>query len=135
MNFGVFDFLGAFGSPVEAIAYAKLFWPDCVEVDGMVLRSDVVEDEMDVLRLREVLQKWNGDISKTECSFNLIEIPCGVFGKRSGESSDALDEQLARILAEMWHARLIQKYPNRIFSVILEHDNDGTVFVTFCQVK
>lgn len=132
-NFGVFDFIGAFGSPLEAIAYAKLFWPDFVWVDEMLLRSDAIEDESDVDRARQALQQWNGDLGKTESSFNRLEIPSGIFGKMAGESSDAIDEQLAQTLVEMWKARLSQVFPDRKFSVTVEQESDGEVSVTFCQ--
>jgi hypothetical protein len=134
-NFTVLDFLGAFGSPVEATAYAKLFWPDFVEVDGMLLRSDVIEDESDVERARDALQKWNGDLEKTECSFNRLEVPSGIFGKRAGVSSDTTDDQLAQLLVEMWGARLCQTYSDRKFSVKLERVPNGDRSVTFCQVR
>jgi hypothetical protein len=132
-KFGVFDFLGAFGSPLEAMAYSKLFWPDCIDIDGMVIRKDVIEDEADLKRIRDVLQRWNGDIAKTEYTFNRLEVPCGVFGKRAGESTSKLDDELAQILAEMWRARLMQLYPDRKFMVTLDRDADGTVVVSFCQ--
>jgi hypothetical protein len=134
-NFDVSDFIFAFGSPLEALAYAKLFWPDFVQVDEMLLRSDVIEDESDAERVRQALRQWNGDSEKTQRSFNRLEIPAGIFGKRAGESSDASDEQLAQILVEMWDARLSRRYPDRKFSVTLERESDGDVSVTFCQTR
>jgi len=132
-NFGVLDYLYAFGSLIEAMAYAKLFWPDFLVVEEMVIRADVIENEADRNRIREVLHKWNGDIAKTECSFNRLEVPCGVFGKRAGEGSPELGNELAQTLAEMWHARLSQLYPDRTFTVSLERETDGNTCITFCQ--
>ncbi len=132
-NFIVSDFIHAFGSPLEAMAYAKLFWPDFVQVDEMLLRSDVIEDAGDAERARQALRKWNGDLEKTERSFNRLNIPAGVFGKRINESSATIDEQLAEILVEMWEARLRQKFPNRKYLVILERESDGEVSVSFYQ--
>lgn len=134
-NWGILDFLWAFGSPVEATAYAKLFWPDFVPVDEMLLRSDVIEDGSDVERVRKALQEWNGDLEKTECSFNRLEIPSSIFGKRAGESSHETDEQLAQLLVEMWEARLNRKFPNEKFSVRLERESDGDISVTFCKMR
>ncbi len=132
-NFGVFDFIGAFGSPLEAMAYTKLFWPELVQVDEMLLRSDVIEDENDANCARQALQQSNGDLEKTERSFNRLEIPDGIFGKRASESSDAIDEQLAQTLVEMWEARLIQNFPDRKFSITLEKESDGVMSLTFFQ--
>ena len=38
-NFGVSDFLAAFGSPVDALLYLRLFWPEFVCFEGMVFRQ------------------------------------------------------------------------------------------------
>lgn len=36
IGFNYFDFLHAQGSPFNALFYSQLFWPEFVEVDGMV---------------------------------------------------------------------------------------------------
>ena len=132
-NFSVLDFVYVFGSPLEAAAYARLFWPDFVQIDEMVLRSDVIEDERDAQRVRRAFGRWIGDLRETERSFNRLVIPDDVFGKRIGESSDAIDEQLAETLAEMWKARLSQLFSDREFLVTLDRESDGELSVTFCQ--
>lgn len=134
-NFNVVDFLSAFGSPVEALAYSRLFWPDFTQVDKAILRSDVVEDDSDIDRVRSALITSGCSVSKTESSFNRLDIPCGIFGKRSGDSSSALDEQLAGALVEMWRARLQQVYPSRRFVVTSEREDDGEIFISFHQAE
>ena len=86
-NFNVFDFTYAFGSVLEAMAYAKLFWPDYVQVDGAILRSDIVDDEVDVSKVRQALCESNFDLQRTECSFNRLYIP-----------EDFLEQGLARVV-------------------------------------
>ena len=115
------------------MTYAKLFWPDFVQVDELLLRSDIIEDESDAQRVRQALRQWNGDLVKTERAFNRLDIPAGVFGKRISESNDLIDEQLAETLVEMWDARLNQVFPDRKFLVILERESDGEMSVTFYQ--
>jgi hypothetical protein len=51
-GFDLFDFIHAHGSPVDALLYSALFWPEFVEVDGAVLASDVIEGEADLARVR-----------------------------------------------------------------------------------
>lgn len=134
-NFNVFDFTYAFGSVLEAMAYTNLFWPDYVQVDGAILRSDIVEDEVDVKKIRQALCESNFDIQGTECSFNRLDIPDDIFGARAGESSDEIDEQFAHVLVDMWEARLKQIYPQFQFSVVLDTESDGTVYITFYRVR
>ena len=38
-NFNAYDFISAFGSPLEAVMYSKLFWPDFIEIKGMVIST------------------------------------------------------------------------------------------------
>ena len=135
-NFGVLDFVGAFGSPLEACAYGKLFWPDLIELDGMVFRRDVLEDELDASRIGECLRRYDGDRAKTEASFNLLEIPSSVFGRRSGESSDDVDSKLAELLGETWRARLRSVFPERSFVVEVDTSPpNGEATVTFYQAR
>ena len=140
-NFIFCDFIHAFGSPLEALLYAKLFWPDFAQVDGMIFRSDVIEDKSDADRTRRALQKLGGDLEETERSFNRRYVPSDIFIEKPGaeggfDGSDEMHEQLAQILVEMWEARLKQAFPDLHFSVILEpRDSTGEVSVTFCQKR
>ena len=52
-GFGVFDFLHAEGSPLLAIFYSWLFWPEFVEIDGMVFLKETIEDDADRNRVAE----------------------------------------------------------------------------------
>ena len=134
-NFNVFDFTYAFGSVLEATAYDKLFWPDYVQVDGVLLRSDVVDDETDAGKVRQALRKSSFDIRGTECDFNRLYIPDDLFGKRACESSDEINKHFAHMLVDMWEARLKQKYPKYQFSVVLESDSGGAMSVTFYRIR
>ena len=134
-NFSVLDFVAAFGSPFDALLYAHLFWPEFVEVDGMVLRKEMVEDAEDIAKVKDALQRFEGDKSKTEESFNLVEIPSGIFSQRIDNTSDEEDGCLASILADMWKARLQQLFPDRGFQVTIltPDESGGEVAVTFRQ--
>lgn len=132
-NFGVSDFLSAFGSPVNAVMYLRLFWPEFVCFEGMVFRQDVLEDDEDRHRALEALDRYGGDKTMTEQSFNLVDIPCGVFSRHAHESSDDIDEYLVGKLVELWTHRLAVWSPERKFIVeaVPPEENDGERGVVF----
>ncbi|MCI0530192.1 MAG: hypothetical protein L0Y56_22340 [Nitrospira sp.] len=135
-GFNVFDFLHAEGSGLEALMYARLFWPEFIEIDDMVFLKETVENEDDRKRVGEAFEYYEKDRCKTEQSFNLVEIH-SLFGRRSGETTDAEDRQLAELLAEMWRYRLQLLYPYRRFLVeVLEPEQTGgEVAVMFYQSR
>jgi hypothetical protein len=90
-GFNFFDLLHLVGSPLDALLYAQLFWPDFIEIDGMVFLKQMIEDEDDKARLSQALKRFNGDKTQVEKSFNLVEIPY-LFGKRLMESTDDEDD-------------------------------------------
>jgi hypothetical protein len=136
-SFDLRDMIYAFGSPVEALMYSGLFWPEFVEIDGMVFLKGTIEDEEDYERLKEVFVKHNRDTARTEQDFNLVEVPSDLFGRRAGETTEQEDHWLADRLAEMWRARLNLLYPSRDFIVeVLEpEETGGDIGIVFFQSK
>lgn len=132
-NFGVSDFLAAFGSPVDAVMYLRLFWPEFIRFEGVVFRQETLEDEDDRREVREGLRRYAGDKTRTEQSFNLVEVPCGVFSRGAAESSDEVDRFLVEKLVELWKCRLAVAFPNQEFVVeaIPPEENAGERGVTF----
>lgn len=133
-RFGIHDFVSAFGSPVEAIAYGKLFWPDFVEVEGMVFLASMVEDESDEQRVREALGQCIANRAEVQKSFNLLEVPSGIFGKRACESSNEVDEELARLIGTTWKCRLATEYPDRSFVVEVSCELNDEPTVSFHEL-
>ena|ERR1700726_16404 len=115
-GFNFLDFMHAEGSPFEALVYSRLFWPRFVEIDGMIFMAGSFEDEDDLSRLSQALATYGGDRLKTEKSFNLFTIS-SLFGRRIGETTDEEDGCLLERLAQMWHSRLRQVFPERCFVV------------------
>lgn len=133
-NFNAYDFISAFGSPVEAVMYSKLFWPDFIEVNGMIIRSDVIDDESDRRRIIEELKLCNDDARQVEYSYNRLDIPYGIFAtRRAYECSEIILKEMLKTLVEMWRSRLSQLFQDRRFNVAIEIDDDGTYFITSCQ--
>jgi hypothetical protein len=49
-GFTALDFVGALGSVGNALLYSRLFWPEFIEVDGMVFIKDYVDDLARIIR-------------------------------------------------------------------------------------
>lgn len=86
----------------------------------MILWSDAVE-AYGVERIRSVLQHYDGDLARTERSFNLVEVP-HLFGNPdpTGEIDDGLWDDLTRSLRDMWECRLRFLFPGREFKFELD---------------
>jgi hypothetical protein len=134
-NFNVLDYVYAFGSPLQALMYSKLFWPEFIEIEDMVFLKDRMEDEDDRRAVLKVLEQHEGNRSKTEQAFNLFEIPQDMFGKKMGETTEEEDRYLAEILVEMWQCRLQMLFPNRSFKVMLltAEETAGEIGILFYQ--
>ena len=132
-NFNVLDFVSAFGNPLEALAYSKLFWPDFLEFEGMIFLKDFVEDEEDRSKIRGALSEF-GSSKEVEKSFNQFLIPEIFF---SAHYSDAKEEEalyLAELITAMWGARLAQLFPNKKCVVQLqlpEETGEGPTIIVF----
>lgn len=124
-RFNYFDFLHAHGSPLDALFYSRLFWPEFIEIKEMVFLKEMIEDDDDRARLDRALEYYDGDKTRTEQSFNLAEIPY-LFGKNISETNLEEDLMLTERLAEMWRYRLQMIYPERKFIVqILSAEDTG----------
>ena len=130
-NFDMLDFVAAFGSPLQALMYSRLFWPEFVELEGMVFLKESMEYEDDRRRLAEALEHYGGDLTRTEQSFNLLEVPSMLFTSYEARQQTTEEEDLwlAQRLAQMWHACLSHRYPGREFVVeVLEEAEEDTGF-------
>lgn len=134
-NYNVLDFIGGFGSPFEALIYSRLFWPEFIEIDGMVFLKETIESPDDRERLSAAFEKCDRNPRATEKSFNLVEVPSTLFGPRVGETTEREDRLLAERLVEMWRARLETVFPGRPFIVRLvePEESGGDVGVIFHQ--
>jgi hypothetical protein len=132
-NFNVLDFVGAYGSPLLALAYAKLFWADFVEFKEMIFLSDNLSDDGKE-KIEELL---NNDYKNQviEKSFNLIEVPSDIFGKNAGDTYDEEDYQLAKILKQIWTCKLEIDFPTKEFQIeiLSPEETGGEVGIIFFQ--
>jgi hypothetical protein len=134
-GFHYFDFLHACGSPLHALFYSGLFWPQFIEFEGMIFLEGTIEDESDRQRVREAFRQYGGDRTKTEQSFNSVEVP-SLFGGRAAETTEREDEFLASRICAMWTARLRELFPDRRFVVEMQRADEtgGEIAVRFYQL-
>ncbi len=121
------DFMHRHASPLDAFFYRTLFWPDFIELEGMVFFSSAVDWQRD--RIQPVLQQYEGDRERTERSFNLVEVPY-LFGNPdpSGDIDDDLYVELARQLSEVWEARVTSMFPGRSFKFEIDEEDASLWF-------
>lgn len=133
-NFTVLDFVGAFGSPLMALGYAKLFWPEFIEFKGMVFFAEDFDSDMQK-RVTDMLEQDNLAANEIEQSFNLFEVPSIFFAQYAGDTDEEQDEDLAEILARMWKCKLETDFPEKDFSVrvLSPEESGGEVAVSFSQ--
>jgi hypothetical protein len=132
-NFEVLDFVSAFGSPLEALAYSYLFWPDFIEFEGMIFHESVIENEDDRSRIRAALPRLRTG-EEVEKSFNQFLIPDDLFSAGLSTTSEAENIFLAERLADAWRARLTVLFPNKkcVVEVELEEENnEGPTIIVY----
>lgn len=132
-NFNVLDFVSAFGSPLDALAYSYLFWPDFVEFEGMIFLKTLIEDEEDLSQIRRALAKFRTR-KEVEESFNRFVVPDSFFSAGLSTASDEENICLSQRIAEMWEARLARLFPNKKFIVEVqpqEETKDGPTLVVY----
>lgn len=134
-GFNPLDFIHAIGSPLEALLYGRLLWPEFTELEDMVFLRETLEDEDERDRVQRVLRKYENDRSRTERECNLVELPY-LFGNRSGELDAEGYDFLANLLMDTWRWRLGALFPSRQFVThrYREADVPGPAF-TFYQPR
>ena len=131
-GFRLRDFIYAEGSPVDALLYSSLFWPELLEVDGAILLRATVEDDDGLARIRAVVRE-RGPV-ETERRFNLWDFS-DLFGNGLADINDDEAELLMTRLAEMWRCRLHAQFPDRRFAleVLTPEDTGGDIAILFYQ--
>jgi hypothetical protein len=131
VGFTALDFVGALGSVGNALLYSRLFWPEFIDIDGMVFLKDCVDD----LGGPEGIRKMRSDLGRgqsLEKSINNFDVNLG-FPNHPEENAEGDDLLLANQLAKLWSLRLRQQYPHRSFQVEVNEDN-GSPCVCFFEV-
>lgn len=126
-GFTALDFVGALGSVSGALLYSRLLLPEFVEVDGMILLKDVVDDLGGPQGVRARRPQYPDAIS-LEQELNTFCINLN-FPNSLKDSVEGDDRLLAEQLALAWKSRLCQVYPNREFATgVIEEEGEASVF-------
>ena len=132
------DLIYQCGDMVSALLYSTIFFPEFIEVDGSILLKNNVPDVE--TRFRSGGAESNLSLAESEASFNSVEVGY-IFSTRPISSFDtdtsALEQKLAKIIADAWRCRLKDLYPTRIFSVsVLTPEESGSVYsVEFYELR
>ncbi|MFO0570960.1 MAG: hypothetical protein U0263_35325 [Polyangiaceae bacterium] len=135
-GFNVFDYVHAEGSPAIALLYARLCWPEFAEFEDMVFLKESVEDDDDRARIRQALDKNEGDRTKTEQAFNCLDFE-EIFGSRVGDTTVRESLLLAQRLREMWQAKLERTWPSTQFKVeiVQSEPNEESIALQFWRER
>jgi hypothetical protein len=116
------SYVSELGDSVQALVYARLFWPKLVEFEGAVFIALWGDDESYIserLRTPAPDPSW-GPLSWESVvdSFNKFEV-AHIFRQYRGpaEVSDQANYELGQVLVQTWSARLAGAYPERKFTV------------------
>jgi hypothetical protein len=110
-RFGFWDYLNAKGNFEMAVAFAKLFWPDFVEVEGHIFLSEMYEEA----QFRE-WQKALQEVSRVEAVVNHLHI-YDLFLNNDASAALELEllEYLAQVLLKCWAYALNEQFPDKYF--------------------
>jgi hypothetical protein len=113
----LWDFAAQQGGITLAVAFASLFWPSLVEVDGCVLLAE----RYDPAAFREWREKLGERREEIERTVNHVHI-WDLFDPEVEEVPDEWITELARTIARTWRAALLEKFPGREGEVVLASD-------------
>jgi hypothetical protein len=116
------------GSIELAVAFAHLFWPDFIVRNECVIRADGFDGD----NFDRWWKETSGNRKAIECALNVLHVP-DLVPSDDTELDDSVFDYLGSAIAEMWHARLLQLFPQRTFEVnyfaVGEQSGSGTVNV------
>jgi len=121
------DFIYCGGSPIDALLYYELFFPEFIEFkECVILRSrlSVIGAKDRLISLVEGYKKQSGGVEQLEkdiASFNFYEVAY-VFNDLDC-SAKSLD-LLADLMAKSWRLKLASEFPQCKFKVVVEPDED-----------
>jgi hypothetical protein len=127
-EFGFWDVLYRHGAGAElAHAYARAFWPDLIEVEGLIFLAENFDQEY-FERVR-----CDYGAGKAEETINTIYLQ-DLFGTTDVEIEKGVWEELGAILGEAWLNRATVAFPGRRFKTTFAwYTDDGDPGITLFQ--
>jgi hypothetical protein len=101
-----------------AIGLSELFWPPFIEYNNMVFRGDAPVGPDGARNIASWMKSLKGEQAKVEQMLNHTHL-VDLFADASREGSPDKIMYLARVVREMWDAKLRLDFPNKSFVVDL----------------
>ncbi|THF67964.1 hypothetical protein E7T06_18610 [Deinococcus sp. Arct2-2] len=108
-QFDLSEYLNKKGNRDLAVAFASLFWPQFIEVDGCILRAE----NYDPVSFQNWMKSTEGNRSQVESVLNHLH----VYDLFQDDLEHPLEvyEYLAQILHRTWQAALTEQFPDKKF--------------------
>lgn len=127
---GLWDYAAQKGGATLALAFASLFWPRLIDVDGCVFLAERYDPDAH----RQWLESLSERPEALERTMNHVHL-WDLFDPASeGIAAKELD-RLAEVIAQTWRAALVDQFPNRGGDVEIANDDESygptlTLFTT-----
>jgi hypothetical protein len=116
---GLWDYAARKGGTTLALAFASLFWPRLVEVDGCIL----LLERYDPAVFRQWQERLGDQHDAIERTVNHVHL-WDLFDPASEDVPAGELDSLADVLAATWRAALAEQFPDRIGEVVVERDGE-----------
>ncbi|WP_189089804.1 hypothetical protein [Deinococcus ruber] len=128
--FSLSDLLYPDGNLDLSVAFAQLFWPTFMEIDGCVLRKERYSPD----NFQSWMQSTNRDRRQVESLLNHLHV-YDLF-RDDKEYSLEVYEYVAKILCRTWQVALSEQFPDKqfIFHYVTEPDDYGPI-IYFWQYR
>ena len=126
----LWDYASQEGGMTLAIAFASVFWPKLIEVDGCVLLAERYDPE--------TFRQWRDKLGDERGAIERVINHVHVWDLFNSESHEVPDEQvraLATTIADTWRCALNVQFPERDGEVALALDepDDGPTLTLFTR--
>lgn len=116
---GIWDYAAQKGGLTMALAFASLFWPELIDVDGSVFLAERF-DASAYAQWRSQLGDRPEAIERTMNHVHLWDL----FQPEREEVPAGELDRLAEIMAETWRVALARQFPERSGQVLLESGDE-----------
>ncbi len=130
-NFSWWNFVNIKSDLQTALGFAKLFYPDIIEIDGCFLLKDKYSEKIYI----DWKINCNNNKTSIEKMMNLYEV--GDFfhiNRNYDENEDAQIIALGNVLKHLWLLSFKERFPNKKINVEVFQEDDGALFITVYEI-
>ncbi|WP_019878470.1 hypothetical protein [Succinispira mobilis] len=126
-NFSWWNYVNLKSDLQTALGFAKLYYPEIVEVDGCILLKDKFSEELYELWRDEC----KGEKSCIEKMMNLYQLRDFFHLKTQDDGNlESQIKALGDVLVLFWGMSFKNRFPERLIKVEVFEENDGEMFIT-----